>query len=130
MIDAEKARRDLLDEDKGFWVIKKLYSEEEVDAYRQVCEYFVQHSKRIQERIISDTIEDYVHPRSHDQEERTARIYQHFHNHRGDMVGRFFDRAITIRNELESGWLENPIYRAEKESLFDYAIVTQYYGNK
>jgi len=130
MIEVEKARSDLLDQDKGFYVIKKLYSEEKVDVYRQICERFIQHSKRIHERIISDTIEDYVHPRSHDQQERTARIYQYFHNHRGDMVGRFFDRAITIRNEIESGWVGNPVYRSEKETLLDYAIVTQYYGNK
>ncbi len=130
MIDVERARCDLLAQDKGFYVIKKLYSEEEVDVYRNACEHFMRHSKRIQERIITDRIEDYVHPRSHDQEERTARIYQYFHNHRGDMVGHFFDRAIAIRDEIENAWLDNPIYRSEKETLLDYAIVTQYYGNK
>lgn len=130
MIDVERARSELLDDDKGFYVIKNLYTEEEVDAYRRACERFVREGTRIHERIISDRIKDYVHPRSHDQEERTARIYQYFHNHRGDMIGRLFDRAITIRNLLEKGWLGNPVYRSEHEMLFDYVIVTQYYGNK
>jgi hypothetical protein len=46
------------------------------------------------------------------------------------MIGRLFDRAIAIRNELENGWLDDPVHRSEKETLFDYVIVTQYYGNK
>jgi hypothetical protein len=130
MIDAEQARRDLLDDDRGFHVIRGLYSAAEVDAYRQACDRVMRHGRRIHERIMSDSVEDYVHPRSHDQEERTARIYQYFHNHRGDEIGRFLDRAVAIRDGIEKGWEDNPVYRAEKKSLFDYVIVTKYIGNK
>jgi hypothetical protein len=130
MIDVAQARRDLTDDDVGFFVVRQLYTPAEIDAYRETCERFMRSSKRIQQRIITDSIEDYVHPRSHDQHERTVRIYQHFHNHRDDMVGRLLDRAITIRNQIEEVWLSDDVYRSEKETLLDYVIVTHYYGNK
>lgn len=46
------------------------------------------------------------------------------------MIGEFLNRAIMIRNQIEEAWLEDPVYRSEKETLLDYAIVTHYYGNK
>jgi hypothetical protein len=130
MIDVEQARHDLLDEDLGFHVVRGLYTPREIDSYRQACERFMRESKRIRERITTDTMEDYVHPRSHDQEERTARIYQYFHNHRDDMIGGLLQRAIGIRDAVEAGWMDEPVYRAEKTRLLDYVIVTHYYGNK
>lgn len=129
-IDVVQARRDLIDKDKGFVVVRSLYSSAEVDAYRDACERFMATSKRIQRRIIADTMEDYVHPRSHDEHERTVRLYQYFHNHRGDMIGRFLERAMTIRDSIEEEWMDDETYRAEKQSLLDYVIVTHYYGDK
>jgi hypothetical protein len=130
MIDLERARNDLLDEAKGYFVIPGLFSAEEVNAYRERCDGFMRHGRRIQARIITDTISDYVHLRSHDAFERTARIYQHFHNHRHDETGKLFARAVGIRDEIEKIWLDHPVYRSEKETLFDYVIVTQYLGDK
>ena len=130
MISVEEARHDLLDPARGFFVIHNLFSKEEISRYRQTCEQFMGRAKRIQERIITNSIEDYVHPRSHDQLERTARIYQYFHNHKTDFAGELFSRAIAIRDAIEAGWLFDPIYRSEKETLVDYVIVTQYFGNK
>lgn len=130
MIDIDQARRDLLDENVGFAVVRGLFSEAEAETYRQECERFVQKSKRIRQRIMTDSMEDYVHPRSHDREERTARIYQYFHNHKADMTGKLLNRAMKIRNEIEQAWLSDPVYRSEKETLLDYVIVTQYHGNR
>lgn len=130
MIDLDRARRDLLDEAKGFFVIPGLFSAAEVNAYRQSCERFMRHARHIQSRIITNTIADYVHLRSHDDVERTARIYQHFHNHRNDHTGKLFDRAVRIRDAIEEIWLDDPVYRSEKETLFDYVIVTRYFGDK
>jgi hypothetical protein len=93
MIDVEQARRDLLDASKRFFVIPALFSRDEVCRYRQGCERFMSGAKRIRQRIITDSVEDYVHPRSHDHLDRTARIYQHFHNHRNDLAGQLFARA-------------------------------------
>jgi hypothetical protein len=130
VIDTTVVRRDLLDNGKGFFVLEGLYSADQIDAYREACDSFIRRGKRIHERIMTDTMEDYVHPRSHDREERTVRIYQYFHNHRDDMIGEFLNRAMLIRNQIEEAWLDNAVYRCEKETLLDYAIVTHYYGNK
>ena len=130
MIDTERARQDLLDPSRGFFVIRGLFSTEEADRYRDGCERFMSTAVRIRERIVTDRTRDYVHPRSHDALERTARIYQYFHNHRTDFTGQLLQRAMTIRNEIESVWLTDAIYRHEKETLCDYVIVTQYYGDR
>jgi hypothetical protein len=125
-----QARHDLLNADAGFHVIRGLYSPEEVDSYRKACERFMSSATRIHERVMTDRMPDYVHPRSHDQVERTARIYQYFHNHRGDEIGLWLDRAMSLRNQIESAWLDEPAYLAEKNSLLEYVIVTQYHGNR
>ncbi len=130
MIDASEIRSSLLDRGVGFHVMRGLYSVQEVDSYRTECERFMRIGTKIRERITTATMPDYVHPRSHDQEQRTARIYQYFHNHSNDAVGRFLQRAMAIRNEVEQAWLGDPVYLSEQKALFDYVIVTQYYGNK
>ncbi|WP_437975750.1 hypothetical protein WMF11_49375 [Sorangium sp. So ce295] len=111
-------------------MIRGLFSAKETDQYRENCEQFMTDARRIRARIITKSMRDYVHPRSHDHLERTARIYQYFHNHQDDFIGRLLGRAITIRDEIESAWLSDPIYRNEKGTLHDYVIVTQYYSNR
>ncbi|WP_437991762.1 2OG-Fe(II) oxygenase [Sorangium sp. So ce145] len=130
MIDTEKARQDLLDPSLGFFVIRGLFSTKETDKYRESCERFMTDARRIRARIITNSMCDYVHPRSHDHVERTARIYQYLHNHQDDFIGGLLGRAIAIRDTIESAWLSNPIYRNEKATLHDYVIVTHYYGNR
>jgi len=106
--------------------LKGFYSDREADAYREECASFLRTGKIIYQRINTDYMEDYVHPRSHDKELRTQRIYQYLHNHKGDSVAQFLNRAIGLRNQIEEAWLTDLIYRREKETLQSYVIVTHY----
>jgi hypothetical protein len=126
MHDLNKIRSALLDPNNGFYILKGFYSESEADAYRKECARFLGQGKIIYQRINTDYMADYVHPRSHDQELRTERIYQYFHNHTDDAVGRFLTRAVDLRNQIEEAWLADPIYREEKETLQSYVIATHY----
>lgn len=124
--DIGKIRADVLDPNKGFHVLRSLYTLSEVTAYRNRCREFLQHGRVIHQRINSDTMHDYVHPRSHDRQDRTYRIYQFLHNHRNDLTGEFFSKAMSIRDKIEEPWNANSIYKAEKDRLQDYCIVTYY----
>ena len=124
--DHDEIRTHLLAEDRGFYILRDFYTPEEIDAYRSWCEKFLETGPVIQTRINSNRMPDYIHHRSHDRAERTQRIYQYFHNHASDDVGAFLRRARELRDEIESAWLEEPVYRGEKERLQDYMIVTRY----
>ena len=120
----------MLSEDKGFHVLKGFYTREEAESYRSQCRDFLQAGNVFYTRINTDSMRDYVHPRSHDQQQRTQRIYQYFHNHTDDELARFWGRAVRLRNEIESAWMSDAIYNSEKEKLQDYVIVTAYKENK
>lgn len=124
--DLDEIRADLLAEDRGFYILRDFYTPAEIDAYRSWCEKFLQTGPVIQTRINSDRMPDYIHHRSHDRAERTQRIYQYFHNHTSDEVGEFLRRARELRDEIERAWIDDPVYRLEKELLQDYMIVTRY----
>jgi hypothetical protein len=125
-LNLEEIRRHILADDRGFYVMKGFYSPAEIDDYRRACDAFLKTGPVIQTRINSDRMPDYIHHRSHDRVQRTQRIYQFFHNHRHDNVGRFLRRAVDLRDEIESVWLDHPTYREEKERLQNYMIVTRY----
>src|SRR5262252_3960287 len=116
----------LLDTDRGFVLIKNHFTIEEVDAYRRDCEQFLLQARTCYTRINSNTRLDYVHPRSHDRVTRTYRIYQYLHNLHPPSTESFLKKGFALRNQLEQGWLDNPQYRAERERLQDYIIVTKY----
>jgi hypothetical protein len=126
--DLSLIRSRLSDESLGFHVERDFYSKEEISVYRAQCEDFLKKGTRIQERIMRDRTPDYVHPRSHDQKNRTNRIYQYLSNHENDSVGRFLGKALELRDEIEQGWLDVPGYSRERARLMDYVIVTQYLG--
>jgi hypothetical protein len=117
---------DLLNPDKGYVLIRKYFSDEEIDRYRNECENFLETGPVCVSRINTDWIPDYVHPRSHDKVGRTYRIYQYFHNDHSEPTTAFFDKALSIRNTIEQTWLDDPRYRLEKETLQNYIIVTKY----
>ncbi len=129
MHDYPAIRSDLRDDNRGMHVIRGLYSADEVEEYRDYCHRFMKRAPVIYERINTDTMFDYVHPRSHDNVPRTYRIYQFLHNHTDDISARIIERALRIRDEIESAWLDDTIYRAEKEKLQSYVIVTRYMGD-
>jgi len=114
----------------GGAVVGSEFTAEEIVSYREECRQFLERGKCIHTRINSDSIKDYIHPRSHDRETRTYRIYQFLHNHKADRIGRFLGRAIDLRNAIEEAWVGDPTYRAERESLQNYAIVTYYLRDK
>jgi hypothetical protein len=130
MYETEAMRTDLQDDDKGFYVLKGFYSEREVDDYRGECERFLRVGKVIYDRINTDSMTDYVHPRSHDDAARTYRIYQFLHNHRDDAIGRFLGKALSLRDEIEAPWLADEAYRTERAALQNYVIVTYYLRQK
>jgi hypothetical protein len=125
-LDLDAIRADILADNRGFYVLKGFYSPDEVDAYRRECENFLKSGPVIQTRINSPRMPDYIHHRSHDGAERTQRIYQFFHNHLADGVGRFLRRAVELRDLIEAAWLDNPAYCSERDRLQNYMIVTRY----
>ena len=127
--DLNKIRDDLLNQSKGFYLIKNFYTLEEIIWFRKMCRDFIQNGPIIHKRINSNNISDYIHRRSKDNKKRTNRIYQFFHNHKKDSIGRFLQQAISLRDEIESIWLENSIYKTEKYRYQNYNIVTQYLEN-
>ena len=126
MHTAETIRQSLLSPEKGFFVLKGFYSLEEVKDYREYCQSFMAKGARIHTRINTDSMRDYVHPRSHDSVDRTSRIYQFFHNHQHDKIGAFLNKAISLRDQIEYAWESYPLYASEKRRLQDYTIVTAY----
>lgn len=127
--DLESIRAELISPDCGYYLIRGFYSREEVAGYLGYCEDFLKKGRVLHDRINTDTMFDYVHPRSHDHVNRTHRIYQFFHNHQSGLVADFLGKAIALRDEIESVWLADEVYRSEKEKLQNYTIVTSYNGN-
>jgi len=127
--DVAAIRADLLNPAMGFHVCRDFYSPGEVVAYRNACREFLDHGRVIYQRINSDSMPDYIHPRSHDRQNRTYRIYQFFHNHRHDRIGALFSKAMLLRDRIEESWNTDPIYKAERERLQNYCVVTYYVAN-
>lgn len=130
MYSAEAMRAELRDDDLGFCVLRNFYSDWEIDEYRRECERFLHRGKVIHCRITTDSMRDYVHPKSHDDEARTYRIYQFHHNHRDDTIGQFLSRALALRGEIESAWLDDEAYRKEIGALQFHSVVTYYVRQK
>lgn len=129
MYDLNQIRQELCSPSKGFYILRNFYTLEQIGNYRQYCEDFLEKGKIMYGRINTDSIYDYIHPRSHDSKVRTFRIYQYFHNHLNDRCSSFWESAISLRNDIEEIWTEDEIYRSEKEILQDYVIVTSYREN-
>ena len=126
LTDRDAYIADLLDPTKGYVLIKSYFSESEIDNYRNECQTFLSTGPVCVERINTDWVPDYVHPRSHDKVGRTYRIYQYLHNKHSEPTTAFFQKALGVRNDIEQTWLDDTRYRAEKETLQDYIIVTKY----
>lgn len=124
--DLATIRRDLESYNKGYYLLREFYSSEEVEDYRSACETFLHEGPVIYDRINTDTMHDYVHPRSHDSVERTFRIYQFLHNHKTGLVASFIHKALSLRDGIESIWYDDPVYLSERNRLQDYVIVTYY----
>ncbi len=125
----QEIREQLIADDKGFYVIKGFYSSDEVQQYLDYCQNFLKEGPVIHDRINTDRMFDYVHPRSHDHVARTSRIYQYFHNHDHGGVADFLGKAIRFRDQIEAVWLDDDVYRSERDKLQNYTIVTSYHGN-
>jgi hypothetical protein len=117
---------ELSDPAKGYVVIKNYFTDIEVDRYRDECQTFLEVGPVCYTRINSDTVPDYVHPRSHDREVRTYRIYQYLHNRHSASTTAFFNKPFALRNKIEKAWIHDGAYRAERLSFQDYNIVTKY----
>lgn len=120
------ARRALADPDQGYFVVRDLYSDQEIDVYRAECAAAMDRAPRVHARLNTDWMPDYVHPRSHDEVERTYRLYQYLHNARSDTTAGLFARTLAIRNAIEETWMTDPVYRAEHEVQQDHVVVTRY----
>lgn len=125
-LDLARARELLVDPERGFIVWRGFWSAAEARRYRGECERFMATGPRIHQRINTDAMPDYIHPRSHDATERTYRIYQFFHNHHSRFTDALLGRSMDIRNAIEEAWTADPVYLAERRRLQDYVIVTKY----
>ncbi|MGH7222497.1 MAG: 2OG-Fe(II) oxygenase [Gemmataceae bacterium] len=128
-MDRTNMLADLCDPDKGYVCIRNMYTMAEVEHYRAECARFLLTGPRYETRINTNSIPDYVQARSHDQVVRTFRIYQFLHNRHTPETTNFFDKVLTLRNDLESTWLGDDLYRQERERLQNYIIVTHYVEN-
>ncbi len=126
-LDFDRARDQLLDPDFGFFKLDRYLGQDQVDAYRSECARFLETGPVFYARINTDTMCDYVQPRSHDNVDRTIRIYQFFHNQRSSRSDQLLKDAFEFRNEIEEPWLKNDAYRLERDRLQDYIIVTKYH---
>jgi hypothetical protein len=122
----DRAREALADPDRGYFVVRALYSRDELLAYRDECTTSMKRAPRVHARLNTDWMPDYVHPRSHDAVARTYRLYQYLHNARSPVTTRVFDRTLAIRNAIEETWMADPVYRAEHEAQQDHVVVTRY----
>jgi hypothetical protein len=124
--EIKAARERLCDPDYGFVTIPNMLSLAEADRYREECDAFISTGPVYHARVNTDTMPDYVHPRSHDEMERAWRIYQFLHNKRSAETDEFLRSTLRFRDELESPWTVDPEYLHEKETLQNYVIVTKY----
>lgn len=127
--DESALRDEILDPDKGFVVLRSVFTPEEVDAYREECNKFLETGARRHTRVTCRNLPDYVHPRSHDKTARTYRIYQFLHNQHSPATQSFLDKGFALRNRIEQTWMNDPRYKAERERLMEYIIVTKYVAN-
>jgi hypothetical protein len=128
-LEVRSARCALLDSDKGFFVVRRAFTQVELDRYLANCNAFLKDGPTIFSRITTPGMYDYVHPRSFDSLPRTYRIYQFFPNHNVDFERSLFDRAMALREQIESLWDTDDAYRAERQRLQNYVIVTNYVPN-
>ncbi len=122
----EQARSALIHPARGYFLVRGLYSEEELTAYRTECEAFMDRAPRFYMRLTTDWMFDYVQPYSHDTVERADRLYQYLHNPHSTTATSIFQRTLALRNRIEQVWTTDPIYRRELEGQQDYVIVTRY----
>ena len=117
---------ELLNPTKGYVLLKDYFSEAEIDRYRSECQSFLRTGPVCVSRINTDSVRDYVHPRSHDKVGRTYRIYQYLHNEHSERTTEFLNKALGLRDDIEQAWMDDPQYREEKQKLQNYIIVTKY----
>ncbi|SVE53047.1 uncharacterized protein METZ01_LOCUS505901, partial [marine metagenome] len=123
-VEIDKVRREILS--NGFSVQRGLLNRAEAIHYQQECAEFMTRAKVIHSRINTDWMPDYVHPRSHDLESRTRRLYQFFHNKRSTATDAWLKAAVALRDRVEEPWLADQDYARAKRVLQNYIIVTQY----
>lgn len=119
-------RQRLTDPKCGYVLIRKFLDTDAVISYRDECSRFLANGPRLFTRINSPRFYDYVHPRSHDEVQRTFRIYQYFHNNRSQRTDRMLDKTISLRNKIEEPWLSDASYTQAQSKLQNYVIVTRY----
>jgi hypothetical protein len=128
-MDSSTLIADLINPEKGYICLREFFHREEVDHYREECLRLLTSGPQYEIRINTNSMRDYVHPRSHDKVSRTFRIYQFLHNRHGPETTKFLEKGFAIRNELESFWMKDAAYRQERDRLQDYIIVTYYVEN-
>ena len=128
-IDIESARERFLDPDLGFYKIDGFLDSDEVDRCRTECEDFIRNGPVFHARINSGTICDYVHQRSHDEIDRTWRIYHFLHNQRTPKTDDLYQSTLQVRDSFEAPWHSDPAYHSEAQSLQNYVIITRYTPN-
>ena len=122
----EQARNALVDPGRGFQLVRGLYSEDELAAYRAECQAFMARAPRFHKRVTASWMFDYVQPYSLDAVERADRLYQYLHNPHSPTATSVFERTLALRNQIEEVWTADRVYQREREAQQDYVIVTRY----
>jgi hypothetical protein len=119
---------DLLSADKGYTVKRGFLSPDEADAYRTESEKFLTTSTAVYKKIYRYCKHDYIW--SEDGKVVpgvfTYRIYQALNCKHSKATEEIFQRMLSLRDEIESTWLDNEQYRKIRQDQYDYAQVTSY----
>jgi len=119
---------DLTNPGKGYAVKRTFLSPGEADAYRVECEGFLANSRAIYKKIRRYCKHDYIW--SHDGKVVpgvfTYRIYQSLSCKHSKATEEIFQRMLSLRDRIESTWLDNEQYRKIRQEQYDYSQVTSY----
>lgn len=114
---------------KGYYVFRNFISPQDCIKLREVVSKKMLNCPEHNLRINSNTIQDYIHKRSHDKKFRTLRYYSFFHNDSKwtSVEKKVLNQGLEIRNKIESDWIANDnIFKNNICSLQNYNIFTKY----
>jgi len=126
--------QDLVNPDKGFFLIKRFLTSEQVDAYRTECESLIHTVPRLtkvpgygEEKVNRDDMFDFVFASLNKMGEVAHwRLYQYLYNRHSPETQEIYEKAILLRNHIEGHWDNDLEYKKTKESLRDYIHVMKH----
>ena len=123
--------QDLVNHERGFFLVKGFLTFEQVDTYRTECESLFHTVPRVakrpgygEEKVNRDDMFDYVNPKLNKNGQVAYwRLFQFIHNPHSAETEKIFKKSLQIRNQIEEHWLHDREYKKTRESLGEYIQV-------